>query len=79
MVQPPDFVNDKGVKWWREDTITAHAKARGLQGIQAWRIEETSGTQSYVLTEGDEVIYSSQQLDAVGVHLDLLYLIRRTS
>lgn len=60
----PDFVNDEGVKWW--------LVSRGV-----WLTELPNGEQNYVGILDGEFIADGQQLDAVGLKLDLIERARK--
>lgn len=53
----PDFVNGDGVKWWRVG--------------QVWMVELPSGERQYVAAHDGRVVYSSQQLEAVALWMEL--------
>lgn len=77
----PDFINEKGVKWWHVDLLTDHAARAGSPGIpcpdiKGWIIEMPGGQKEYVLTDDEDVIYGSPQLEAVSVQIDAIRLAR---
>ena len=67
----PDFVNEKGVKWWREQTLCEYARSKGLKGISVWRVELPDGMRNYVVVDGGQAVKESQRLEDVGVWLDV--------
>jgi hypothetical protein len=68
----PDFINEQGVKWWFDAITTDYAKCRNLPNHKVWLVEELNGSRIYVITEGDKIVGESQQLEAIGVKLDVL-------
>jgi hypothetical protein len=68
----PDFINEQGVKWWFDAITTGYAKCCNLPNHKVWLVEELNGSRIYVITEGDKIVGESQQLDGIGVKLDVL-------
>jgi hypothetical protein len=82
--QSPDFTttNDKGepVKWWKCRPLTQWAKRKdthdvSLPNVRGWVVEDPLGL-SYVLTEGQEIVYSTQRYEDAAVHIDVMKLNR---
>ena len=47
-----------------------------LENCRAFRVERKSdGYRTFILYQGDTPIYASQQLEAMGAHIDMLRLI----
>lgn len=70
--QEPDFVNDQGVKWWLDHHSTSEAKKRGLSDVTVWIVCTPEEYYSRIILEGQEYEFESQQLEAIGTHLDLM-------
>lgn len=73
----PDSVNEKGVKWWIDKSSTDYARnpdsfGTCLPEVTCWFVEVPSGEKTRLITDGTGVIYESQQLEAIGVYIDML-------
>lgn len=79
----PDFVNPEGTKWWKAKTITDYAQKEDKHGttlnLHGYGIELADGTRSYVLVDHKQVrvVYETQSLEQVGIHIDVLKLLER--
>lgn len=80
--QLPNFTTNNGkgnlCKWWFSPTITDWAQRENLHGtslptVRGWVVEDTDGD-SYVLTEGQSIIYSTQRFEDACVHIDMMKL-----
>ena len=67
--------NDKGqyVKWWACPTLTNWATHSGFKDILGW-VVEVDGADSYVLTQGKNIIFDTQRLEDAAVHIDFMRL-----
>ena len=76
--RPPDAVNAQGVKWWADKSTTWYAKKPDANGtsfnVAAWGVETPDGYKTYVLTGDGRIIFEAQQLEAIGVHIDIMKL-----
>lgn len=75
----PDFVNNLGTKWWKDHESTHYAQKENAHGvalpnIQAWIVETTDGVRSYVLVDTNiqGIVYTTQLLESLGIHIDML-------
>lgn len=66
--------NDKGetVNWWPDKGLNEWAALKKIE-VKAWRTE-INGRESYVLTDKVGVIFESQRLEDVAVHIDIMKL-----
>jgi len=77
----PDHINEKGVKWWKDDFLTDHAAREdhngiSLKGITVWLVEKPNGYRTRLIIENDKPIYESQQLEGIGFRIDVLKLLK---
>lgn len=75
----PDFVNDLGVKWWLDKSLTEYATREdgngiGLSDITIWCVEKPNGYKTHIMTQGEEALYENQKLEDMAVHVDILKL-----
>lgn len=70
MIEKPDFINEQGVKWWHDKSITLYASMREIDDAVGWRTELPSGEVNYVLTQGQKVLLESPGFEALGVKID---------
>jgi hypothetical protein len=76
--EPPDVVNNHGVRWWHEVSLTRYAAKEGLASVRVWTIETRDGMRTRVVTEGTDVLADDQTLDGIGVAIDVLAFQRKT-
>jgi len=75
----PDFVNEKGVKWWLDKAISDYAQKADQNGIKVdatgFVIEMQNGFRSYVLlSKGGKILSDDQKLEAIYCKIDILKL-----
>lgn len=73
----PDFVNEKGVKWWSDADTTRYArrktsKGQSLPTAQGWLVEEPSGSRTRLLVDNGKIIAESPSLEGIGTRIELL-------
>lgn len=78
----PDFINEKGVKWWLDHTITKYAQTEDIHGIKlevvCWIIEMPDGYKTRVLVNKyNKVIEEDQTLEGIGSKIDIRKLSKR--
>jgi hypothetical protein len=71
----PDFINDEGFKWWLHKDMTKHAKSKGLP-YMTWIVESPKGVKQFVTLSKGQVVHESQQLEAVGIWMDIQHAAR---
>ena len=67
----PDFINDDGVKWWKDNIL--NEKAKEINGV-TWLTQLPGGYKSRVLLINNEVEYEHPTLEAMAVHIDMIRL-----
>jgi hypothetical protein len=65
----PDFVNDDGVQWWREERLCQYAKRRGLNNVSAWIVRTPDGLMARLILDGDRIDYECTSLEAASYHI----------
>jgi hypothetical protein len=60
---------------WAAD-IRRKARARGFPGLRAFVATQSDGQRSYILVEGQDVIFESQSFEAVCCHIDMMAMDR---
>ena len=78
----PDFINVEGTKWWIDKSTTKYAQQPDINKVQlpnviCFATEQINGYRSYVITENQQIEFTSQSLEAIGVHIDIMKLARR--
>lgn len=76
---PPDFVNEEGVKWWRDKSLTEYARDAGILGVSlhkvsVWLIETARGYRTRIILVGDKHYFESTQMESIAVRLDVMKL-----
>lgn len=74
----PDLINEIGVKWWHNKSLTDYAQrdsrvGKGLEMV-AYYTEMPDGKRSFVLVDKDGVAHEGMALDGVAAHIDVLKL-----
>ena len=82
MKDKPDFINDGGTKWWIDKIATQYAREKDLFDIQlptitCFRTELDNGYRSFVIVDGQNIVFTSQQIDAIGCHIDIMKMAKR--
>lgn len=77
----PDFVNEKGIKWWLDSSSTKYAQDPDIDGVKlpevvCYYVEEPDGRKSYVLIDSVRrfPIWQGSSLEGVGCRIDLMKL-----
>jgi hypothetical protein len=71
----PDFVNEKGIKWWLDKSSTDYAQKENIRGtrlpgVQVFYAEFPDGYRTRVIVQNKQPVYESQGLEAIAVHID---------
>jgi len=82
MTEEPDFVNEEGTKWWVDKIATQYATKKDsfgvqLPGVVCFRTELSDGYSSFVVVDGQKIVFTSQQTDAIGCHIDVMKMAKR--
>uniref|UniRef100_A0A6M3JLL2 Uncharacterized protein n=1 Tax=viral metagenome TaxID=1070528 RepID=A0A6M3JLL2_9ZZZZ len=82
MEDKPDFVNNEGVKWWVDKGTTQYARGKDSFGTQlldvtCFKTELDNGYRSFVIVNGRGIVFTSQQIDTIGRHIDIMKMIKR--
>lgn len=71
---PPDFVNEKGIKWWIDKDTTEYARNPDNNGIclnvRCFLVQETSGRKTRVIVSDNSIIYENQNYEAFCTKID---------
>lgn len=78
----PDFINESGVKWWIEKSLTQWAQKEDRHGTSlpftAFLLEFQDGAKTYVLVnDKQEVLADSTQYEAIACDIDVLKFLKR--
>ncbi len=71
-VKDPDFVDDEGVKWWFEPTLTNYAINKGFNDGKVWVVERPDGYRTRLFTEGSDLLAEDQTIEGICFKIDLL-------
>lgn len=79
--EPPILINEEGVKWWSNPSMTQWCKRKDRNGIslnwEAYYIETPEGCNTIVLVdEGGNIVYDNQQTEACASYVDMVKLSR---
>lgn len=78
----PDFVNEIGVKWWRDTYTTQYAQKKDSQGTSldavCYYVEEVSGKRTRLLVHrSGTILADDQSLEGIGIKIDILKMLQR--
>lgn len=79
----PDFINECGTKFWRQNDIEKYAKLRigdlpGLEHITCFSVETKDCKMAeYLLLKKNKPIYSSTAREAIICYIDQLKLLKK--
>ena len=82
LTKPPQFetrnARDEVVQWWKHDSLTNWAQRKNSKGttlptVKAWVTKEPLGL-SYVLTEGQDIVFATERYEDIAVHIDIMKL-----
>lgn len=80
----PYHINEIGVKFWVDKDTNEYLHKADRNGITlnelaAWFVELNNGHKERILinNQSGQVIYNSQQLDAIGTYIDVLKLLKK--
>ena len=78
----PDFVNELGVKWWKDHHTTNYAQKEDRNGtkldVVCFYIEEPTGRRTRVLiSKAGEIIEEDQSLEGLAIKIDVRKFLKR--
>lgn len=68
----PDAVNEKGIKFWLDRSLTDYAKRKGVTDIQVLLAMFPNGHTEWVIVRENCPIFASQVLETVACHIDAM-------
>ncbi|MCK5607751.1 hypothetical protein KAR91_38065 [Candidatus Pacearchaeota archaeon] len=74
----PDFVNELGVKWWRQKTHINQEKSDKLEakGFSSWYTENEKGDdKNLIVLKGEDIVKVSSGIEVIGVFMDAMWLV----
>jgi len=74
---PADFINDIGVKFWRDRDLQRYAVIRGVTGVQCMFVQTPDGSKSRIVSRGPEVLHESPSMESGACFLDALWMLRQ--
>jgi hypothetical protein len=66
---PPDFVNEIGVKWWVDHSLTRYCKENNLK-MQVFAVEHPDGKRTRVLVDKDGIIEEDTGFEGMACRID---------
>ena len=73
---PPLTTNELGIKFWLDRSTTSYAKNKGLVDVVVFFTENVEGYRNRIITENQEVVWESRELEAIAAHIDIMALDR---
>lgn len=71
----PDFINEKGTKFWKDLDVMKYIKSLGLKDIFPYIIEDAKNNRTRVLIKNNNYIYENPNVEAIATRLDMLKLL----
>jgi hypothetical protein len=72
---PPDFINEDGIKWWKHDQITKYSKDINAIG---YIVESEIGVRSFIVINKTGIIAESTTLEGIGLQIDMINFINKS-
>lgn len=69
---PPEHVNEKSVKFWLDADLTRYAARKSLTSVRVYFAEEPDGQRIRLIVDSGDLVYASQNLEAVACRLDVM-------
>ena len=74
---PPDFVNEDGVKWWKDSRTNEYARNKGID-LHCFAVETPDKCRTYLLLDNEKyIIHDSSSLESVLIKIDVLAYLNR--
>jgi hypothetical protein len=78
----PDFVNELGVKWWKDESTTRYAQKSDQHGtkldVVCYYIEEPAGHRTRLLiNKVGEIVEEDQNLEGLAIKIDVRKFLKR--
>ena len=75
--EEPDFINDVGTRWWKNDILTRHAEEKLGKGYRVYVAQSIEGARDYLLLDdNNEILDGDHRLDGMSFKIDKHWLIR---
>lgn len=74
---PPEFTNEKGIKFWSDQESNKYAKKIKLDKTKVWITEHPDGHRERVIVDDGVPEYANQSWESILSHLDILALQKR--
>ena len=73
----PDYINELGVKYWEEKSLTDWAKRADHAGVslsnyRGWKAEHPDGERTFLLTYMENPLFASPRYEDVAAHIDII-------
>lgn len=80
-ITTPDFVNEKGVKWFLDKDLTRYCEREDTNGVKldmkVFIVETLDGHKTRMLIDKDGPVYENQKLEDMACHIDMIKLTQR--
>jgi len=72
----PDFINEKGTKWYIDRDIKSYMELKKINGYTAFVAININGDKDRILinNETNDIEFDTSKLEDMAVHIDILYL-----
>jgi len=75
----PDFVNEKGAKWWFDSSLTDYARKKNLRNYRVWYVKDQDGGESFVVViqkkDKAEPVYYNSGIEFICSYIDFVSLV----
>ena len=75
----PDFVNEKGFKWWNQDKLSLnYERDKNLKkkGYRWYYVESEDGKEKiHIILRNNDIVYEHTNLESIGVFLDCMTIV----
>lgn len=67
-MREPDYINELGVKWWKDQSATDYASV--LKDAVVWYLHYPNGRRTYALLIENKPVFESEAIADVGKEID---------
>ncbi len=76
---PPTHINEAGIKWWPDRSLTEYARKPNLKGttlpkVTVWFVEHTDGHRTRLITDGQTPEFENGKMEDIACHIDMMKL-----
>lgn len=68
----PDFVNEEGFEWWKDDDINRYIRSKELKNHICFLVKKNDKVERVLLNTNQQVVFATTSLEDMGAKVDML-------